>query len=709
MYKIISLITCSTLILAILLNLNWLHSSYLGVILSLAYLIIFGYLLGKLVFPSFEKSWQCLMGTFSLICSYSLLGAFVYYFYRLDQLVVSILLTVISVVILYLYFPKFQNFRSQLSDLSSQIKATSYNFIKPNITSYNIVLTFTYLLLFSVATVLLFSCQTTEAIKSTWQVIPKSFFLIYFLASLNLLLLLIKSQATSYNIIQHNKTSYNLFLISLHFFLTTSVALIIYKLGYGFDPFIHQATESAIFKQGFILPKPLYYLGQYSIVIILSHLFQISTDWIDKLLLPILLSVFLPYTIYTSLTKAFHWAKNQALTLSLIFLILPFELFIVTNPQALANLLAIIILFLSFLYLKDKQIPFWFLVFLTLITLAIHALAGIPILIYLILIYLTSHNGKASRVITPIFSIVAACILPVALYINSLVSSYKVQFNWQSFDLISCPTIFSKQFNYFLDLAYLYKNSIHWLILILALITFVILIRRKITSYFIPSLLTFFILIANAIFLNFTNVSMIINYEQGEFSERVWQLAFYFLLPTCCYGIYLVLEKIELKPFIYKFAFISAFSIAITASLYLSYPRFDDYDNSKFINVSAADFDALNFIEKNSAGKPYIVITNQSTSAAALKTFGFTRYYHGHYFYPIPTGGELYKYYESMIYEKASKETMIKAMDLADVDIAYFVLPFYWSRFETISKQAEASADAVYNLGNKVMVFKYYK
>jgi hypothetical protein len=694
MSKLIKPIALSLLVLAILLNLNWLKSPYLGVILSLPYLVIFGYLLGKLIFPSLEKSWQTLMGTFSLISLYSLLGAIIYYFYRLDQLVVSILFVLISGIILYFARYKISDLRFKLPNFKLSHVAGSHSAARTSI------LTVSYLILFAIAIVTLISCQTTDVIRSTWQVIPRAFFLIYFLATLNLFLLIYSSKPKALSL---------KLLISLHFFLTTSIALIIYRLGYGFDPFIHQATELSIFKQGFILPKPLYYLGQYSLIVILSHLFQISTDWIDKLLLPILLSVFLPYTIYTSLTKAFNWAKNQALTLSLIFLILPFELFIATNPQALANLLAIIILFLSFIYLKDRQIPFWFLGFLTFVTIAIHALTGIPVAIYLILIWLISHKNKLTRILLPIFAIFAGISLPFALYINSLISSYKIQFNWQSFNLISWPTILSKQFNYFLDLAYLYKNWIHWLILILALIALYVLIKRELTYYFIPSLITFLILIANAVFLNFINVSSIINYEQGEFSQRIFQLAFYFLLPTIIYGFYIISEKIQKMPFIYYLCIFFLFSNFLTFNLYLSYPRFDDYDNSKFINVSQADFTAINFIEQNSAGQPYIVITNQTTSVAALKTFGFTRYYNEHYFYPIPTGGELYESYESMIYDQASITNMAKAMDLTGVKLSYFVLPFYWSHFDIISQQAEASADAIYNLGDKVMVFKYFR
>jgi len=762
MYKILKIILLSLLILAIILNLNWLKSPIAGIILGLPYFLIFGYLLGKIIFKSQEFNWQIILGIFSLLSVYSLISAIIYYFYQLNQLSVSILFTVISITIIIL------DFRFQNSEFG--IRNSFSNLIKPHLTSSNLInliksksliLTITYLILFAIAIYTLFACQTSEAIRSPWQIIPRAFFIIYFLATLNLLLLLFKNKATSYNFIKPHITSYNLILISLHFFLTTSIALIIYKLGYGFDPFIHQVTESAIFKNGFILPKPFYYLGQYSIVVILAYLFQISTDLIDKLLLPILLSVFLPYIIYKNLEKSFDcpswpWSgqKNLSQILSLpvrrsfseggsfllfpfIFLLLPFGLFIVTTPQALANLFVIIILSLSFLYLKDKpglglsglasaeavpnpdlsgpklgqdrQIPFWYLIFLTLCTLLIHAISGIPILIYLIILWLLQNKNKATRIILPIFILASVFALPLSLLINSIISIYKVKIEIPQSFFLKLPDIFSRQYHYFLDLAYLYKYSIYGLFIIITLLTLYNLYKNHKAKIFLAPLYTFVILIINAILLNFIQVSFIIYYEQSEFANRIFQLSFYFLLPIVIYGLYLLIKKTSAKPFIYKSFIIIIFALALTLALYLSYPRFDDYDNSKFINVSQADFAAVNFIETNAHGQNYIVLSNQMTSAAALKIFGFSRYYNGNYFYAIPTGGPLYKYFETMIYQSATKQTMEQAMDYAGVKTAYFVLPTYWSHFTELSAQAQKDADAIYSLEDKIMIFKYTK
>jgi len=711
MLKIIKNILSLALILAILVNLNLFKSLIAGIILSLLYFVIFGFLLGRLIFKNKEFSWQIVFGIFSLLSAYSLFGAITYYFYQLNQISISILLTAISVIIIIF------DFRFKISDFGIR---NSINNLKSAISNpQSVILTITYLILFAIAIYTLFISQTSEAIRSPWQIIPKAFFIIYFLATLNLLLL-------TFNF----KNFIILYLISLHFFLTTTVALIVYKLGYGFDSFIHQVTENAIFQNGFILPKPFYYLGQYSLVVTLAHLFQISVAWIDKLLLPILLTIFLPYIIYKSLAKTFDWQKNRAQILCLTFLLLPFGLFIATTPQALANIFSLIILFLSFLHLKDKpglglsepkpnlsvsnpdqdrQVPFWFLIFLNLVTLSIHALAGLPILIYLIIIWLLQNKNKITKIILPIFLGLATLVLPLALLLNSFLSIYKIKISWPTTPLIQLPNLFAKQYCYFLDLAYLYKYSIYPLIIIIALLTLFNLAKNHKIRLFLPSILTFIILIINSVFLSFINVSFIINYEQGEFASRVGQLAFYFLLPIVIYGIYLLLEKASAKPFIYKSFIIIMLSLFLSLSVYLSYPRFDDYDNSKFINMSQSDLEAVQFIEQNANSQNYIVLTNQTTSAAALQTFGFSKYYAGQYFYPIPTGGQLYGFYEKMIYESTTKKTMEKAMNYMGVKTAYFVLPTYWSHFADISAQAKKDADGIYTVNDKIWIFKYFK
>ncbi|MBD3360089.1 MAG: hypothetical protein GF365_05295 [Candidatus Buchananbacteria bacterium] len=683
MSKIYQIIIIFVLILAILLNINWLHSADLGLISGLFYILIFSFLLGKTFWPDYQSSSQLILGGFNLMANYSLIGAIIYYFYKLDQLTISLLFIIISLIIIYL------SYKTQpISNLKIKL---------PQIKPYNLILIITYLILTAVNFYLLWQAQTVNTINSPWQIINSVFFIIYFLASLNLILLLL-----------FNKNFISSILLGLHFFLTTGIALLVYKLGYGFDPFIHQATEQAIYQNGFILPKPFYYLGQYSIIIFLAHLLQTSIDWLDKLLVPISLSLFLPYFIQFSLNKNFNWPKSRCRLLALSFLFLPFGLFIATNPQALANLFTIIILFLSFLYLKNKQISFYLLGFLTLTTILIHPISGIPILIYLIIIWFLNNQNKFKKIILPIFVIAATLALPAALILNSFLSIYKVKINLQMINFFKLPDIFAQQFDFFLDIAYLYKNSIYILFIIIAAITLVYLIKQKKARLFMASILTFIILIINAYLLKLIKVSHIIDYEQDYFSERVWQLAFYFLLPIVIYGLYLFIKISFKHALIYKFFIILLLAAALIASLYISYPRYDDYDNSNFVNLSQLDFAAVNYIEANANGQDYIVLSNQMTAAAALKTFGFNRYYNGYYFYPIPTGGQLYQYFLQMI-DNTNQKIMLQAMDLTDVKQAYFVLPGYWSQSKIIAEKAAKDAEIVTKINDHIYIYKYSK
>jgi len=658
--------------LALLVNINLLHNLAIGLILGWIFILSYGYYLGRLIFAQKNTSWQLLWGILILLSAYSIIGAIIYYFYQLNQYVISLLIIISFALILF-------------QKLDFKI-----NFKWPKIKLRNYLLCLTYLFLTAILFKILLENQTTQAIHSPWEIIPQYFFSIYFLASLNLILLIFKNKNWLTNIF-----------LAIHFFLTTSVALIIYRLGFGFDPFIHQTTEQIIFEQGFILPKPFYYLGQYSLVVFLSHLWQISSAFIDKILLPILMAIYLPYTLYQSLHLSFKWPKYICRLLSLSFLLLPFTLFIVTTPQALANILILIIIFLSFLN-YHKITPLTPLAIITLATLVIHPISGIPAVIYLILFKLITTKQHKALII--LISLAASIALPLSLYINSLISIYKINFNWGfNFNFWNIPW---PQHFFFLDLVYLYQNLIYIIFVLIGLASFIYLYKNKELKIWLSSLLLFLILMINSLLLNFIEVSSIINYEQAEFACRVIQLAYYFLLAPFSYCFYLLLRKINKQNFIYRSFIILLVTASLSFSIYLSYPRYDDYQNSKFINLSEADLKTVEFIESISSDN-YVVLANQMTSVAALQKFGFTKYYNQQYFYPLPTGGTLYQYYIKMLYQDTSKQTMIEAMEFTGVNTAYLILPHYLDNYPKIKELADQEAAAAYTIADRLDVFEY--
>jgi hypothetical protein len=143
------------------------------------------------------------------------------------------------------------------------------------------------------------------------------------------------------------------------------------------------------------------------------------------------------------------------------------------------------------------------------------------------------------------------------------------------------------------------------------------------------------------------------------------------------------------------------------ASLYLSYPRFDDYANSHGYATSKADILAVRFIEQDARGKNYIVLANQQVSAAALREFGFNRYYNNLFYYPIPTGGLLYQYYLALVKEP-NLATISAAAELAGVKRVYVVINEYWWQAKRLIAELDliAGEHQVIN-GGKDHVFRF--
>ena len=235
------------------------------------------------------------------------------------------------------------------------------------------------------------------------------------------------------------------------------------------------------------------------------------------------------------------------------------------------------------------------------------------------------------------------------------------------------------------------------------------LIRKKLPTFFIcPT--AFLSLIINYILLkSFITFPALIQYEQNVYPARILEISFYFLIPLFLFALYKFLEKISQSNFLTKTFFILIFSLFLTFSLYYSYPKDDgeDYQIDRGYSVSRADISAVQKIEEDASGHDYIVLANQSVSAAAVREFGFKKYYGPYFYYPIPTGDQLYQYYLSMVYRAPSRETVREAADLADVNLVYFVLNKYWTDADKISVEAKKNADEMMLVDNKITIFKY--
>lgn len=624
-------------------------------------------------------------------------SALVYYFYSLNKLgvILSLALTLIFVISFVFVNIKFSIIKP------SWTEQTNYSAKKLNFIDFGLIII--YLFLLALNFYLLDAGQTTEPIVSPWQVVSNWFFFGYALTGLILLVLIIRNHSTNNNAPTGN---FLIFLISTFYFLSFSVAWIVYKIGYGFDPFIHRATMELIDKTGAVDPKPLYYLGQYGLIVITHKLASIPIIWLDKLLVPFLTALFLPAILYKTITKWFS-SNHFTLLLILFLLTLPYSFFIVTTPQSLAYLFLLLTILLGVTCASFADLVLIYL--LALATLAIQPIAGLPALLFAMLLTIFhADNHKIKKYSFWLIGALTVVILPLIFYFLEKSLSLGQNNNLTN-SAIWPKFILPNQDNFIFNFIYLYGFNIKLIIVGLVLAGLYLAYRYKNTCkilivYFIMSLA----LLMSYFLIKKISFSFLIDYERDDYSSRILLISIFFLLPFILIAWRYLLDKLLRQNFLIKIIWSIFLILLLTVSLYLSYPRFDPFYNSHGYAVSASDTKAVHWIEENKTDE-YIVLANQQVSAVALREFGFNRYYKNNiFYYPIPTGGLLYKYYLNMVYQEPSKETMKQAMDLAGVNQSFFVLNKYWRQFPKILEEAKLSAKSWNEIDNgQVYVFEY--
>jgi hypothetical protein len=651
-----------------------------------------------------------------MLCLISFCGAIVYRLYSLNNIGVAI--SLISAIAAFLIIQRYSSiYTPSVIPAAFSTRESGWGIqweINKKIKSEKFLFIF-YLLFLTVCFYILFSHQTEQAIISPWQVVPSYFFIFYGLATIALIAIIVRQQSSNAAI----------FLITLHYFLSFSIAWIVYKIGYGFDPFIHQATMDLIDKTGAVEPKPFYYLGQYSLIVILRKITFIPIQWLDKLLVPVLAAVFLPAALYRVLAKWFDSDKANLL-LVLIMLILPFSFFIATTPQNLAYLLLILAILLGLICSNAYELIIIYL--LALAALLIQPIAGIPAgLFALLLTAYHSDKDKLKKYFYSIIFILAVTLLPLAFYFVEKNNFVQGAESPPQNKIISLPELIlpvgrqavPDQENFILNFIYLYGFNLKIIIGLMIIAGLIIAFRHKQKC----KIFGIYLLMPVALLLSYLMTktlpfNFLINYERDNYSDRILLAAVFFSLPFIIIALYAFLEKVLKQNRIIKTSLLTFLAALIAVSLYLSYPRFDRYFNSHCFSTSADDIAAARWIDGNASGD-YIVLANQQVSAAALREFGFKKYYtpspyegegRGEvFYYPIPTGGPLYQYYLDMVYKKPSRETMIAAMDLTGVNKGYFVLNKYWWAFPKILEEAKLEADGWQEINNgEVYVFKYF-
>jgi len=676
---------------------------YLSLITGLIFFTFYSFIYGYWFFSENSYLIKFILGSLIILSLVSFSGTLAFYLYKIDDLTFNLQLYLIAALpFFYFLFKKIKLTTNQESLLRQ-------NGIITNLINFFFVLS--YLLIVSYLFYLIINVSTTESLRSPWEIIPKKFFLLYFLATFILITKIV---------IQPKKT---LFLIILHFFLSFSIAFFVYQIASDYDSFIHRQNEFIIYKTGTLIPKPFYYLGQYAQIIFIQKILNFSLPLIDKLLLPTLAALTIPTVLITAFKENYKIDDRYLNLLPLTFLILPFTNFIITTPQGLANLLSLIIIFLSLSVLHKNNQNIWLIIFLAVVTIAIHPLTGLPILFFVILLAFYLHfqkkfflPGFLTKSIFFELVLIFLLSLPAAFLINSnTTSQMKVLINenfvnyffnfFKDFKL----DFFYRPFITIYDLIYTYSNNLTLLIALLTIYGLIFIIsRKKFKKYFIY-FLTFLILFINYLFLkSFFLFNSLINYERNNYPQRILELSLFFLLPFFLIALYQIFDRLLKSKLVLSLLITILLSLTITVSLYLSYPRFDPISESHGYSTSATDLKTVNFLDKLNKNKDYIVLAAQPVSAAAIQELGFKKYYQGYFFYPVPTGNKLYEYYLDLAYDKRDTWEIIKDVkNLTKVNNIYLVINDYWWAAEDVIEKQKNLATNWFSIDGKNYIFKY--
>ena len=483
-------------------------------------------------------------------------------------------------------------------------------------------------------------------------------------------------------------------------FSALSVSAIVYAIGFGFDPFLHRAAEEALVQTGVVEPVRLLYSGQYVIVAALHHLTGLSVKLIDIWLVPVVESLWLPIMATLGFEHGWGLTRRQARMWWIGILAIPFMLATFTVPFTVTY-----VLFLGFMVAypwvaRAPRVCFASVMLALVAAVLFHPLLAVPLLVFLFFERLVV--GRQSFLARIAF--IAAAVLLVGLTVPAMLAIASHTNLGGSLRLLvtKLPDFFRlfaspywgpyPYIPWALDFLYDFR---YWLPIVVFLTSLVVVcactsVRANARGHLTFSLGLLMTIWGASTLFTFEGI---IQHEQLEFALRLLQALYTFALPP------LVVVFARLHRFEFGRVFLLALLVVVV--WFFSYPQYNLKYPFFSPGVSAVDVEGVHLIEEASQGEPYLVLSHQLMSAAAIQEFGFahTYRYEGQeiLWYAIPTGGSLYGLYTSTIYEGPSQEAYLRMAQETGVRRIYFAAPAYWAWTPELLAELEEGADRLLN------------
>ncbi len=516
------------------------------------------------------------------------------------------------------------------------------------------------------AIMILWSSGTTDPIRSPWSIVPAPFFFLYALMAV---VAVVRSTP---------RTSYFLLLTS------SSVAILVYPLGFGFDHFIHAAAERIIATTGALSPPPLFYSGHYGLTILLADLLPwVDVALADRLLAPILTIALLVPLAYRSLSTVLP--EREALLGTSSLLIVPFLPLAVSTPQATANIfaLATVLLLLSITgivvrgtasppvsfngIVQRRTIPYDDtsrdavkrmtmpdgevgarpqLGAVPLLT-ALAAFLSQPMtgIIAIAVVAMTFAWQRGWRILSAAVAILGAIGIPLAFAIaGRIIPNLDLLVTFNPLPAMQRLGTALADVVRITAVDFSTADALTIARIILPLLWFglavggaralahqstpknQVAIRKprplgKYGNSFLLIAPPLIALVAAALVAATVMVPTQLGEEQSQFPLRLVQLAVLLATPLVSIGLGTVLDRVRGR--LPQLAAAVAIGAAATFTLLLAYPRDDAQARSGLWSVSADDIAAVHAIAEDAGDARYVVLANQMLGAAAIREFGF--------------------------------------------------------------------------------------
>lgn len=541
---------------------------------------------------------------------------------------------------------------------------------------------------------------TDLSVQTPWTLLPKGFFLLItlpFFASLA--------------VAWRDRTKIGVaFTAALSWLSVSVITPLLYPLGYGFDGFIHRASQRLILTTGTLKPKPLYYIGQYVWTTWLVQAFDVALRTIDIWLVPV--SVLLP------LFALYVWTKDDpeggSWRLPLATLLLPLGAFVNTTPQSFSYVVGFAAL-IAALWEKPQKKTWIVPIVWALWATTIHPLGGLPFLALvggLWLADLLKARWKKGAVLT-LATIGGLLAIPVAFWAQSKLGGASIGWSWEFLSTLNIGQLLGsfvvaprQTLNVWVDGTEWAAICFQGLLLVVSLWQ---IIRPLKPAYRWLGIMGIGLLGVRWTLEHAAVFSFLIKYEQGNYTERLTILSGLMLAPGTAHWLETRLRQISLRSTFLFGGLLLAFAALWSVRVYDSLPRYDAAKASGGWNVSRADVEAVHWIREHAQGTNYAVLANQTVSASALETYGFLRYTNGDvFYYPLPTGGPLYQLFLKVSSVEGTKEDIKQAAVLTQSKTIYVVIDKYWWNADRVNEQLTGWADqAVSFEDGSVWVYRF--